>query len=111
MPPFFVVIAFLLGKEFSVELYIQWSELLVSGQKLTFWQEFYVKFYQAFLEADRWKQYLGGVGTTLLVTLMALAIGIVLGIIVAVIRTAHDQQRAGKHNPVLGFFNRREKII
>lgn len=105
MPPFFVVIAFLLGKEFSVELYIQWSELLVSGQELTFWQEFYVKFYQAFLEADRWKQYLNGVGTTLLVTLMALAIGIVLGIIVAVIRTAHDQQRAGKRNPVLGFFN------
>jgi len=88
-----------------VELYTQWSELLASGQSLTFWQEFYVKFYQAFLEADRWKQYLSGVGTTLLVTLMALAIGVVLGIIVAVVRTSYDQQRVGKRNPILGFFN------
>ncbi|MBR2420949.1 MAG: amino acid ABC transporter permease [Oscillospiraceae bacterium] len=71
----------------------------------TGWQEFYVKFYQAFILGDRWQQYLSGVGTTLLVTAMALAIGIVLGILVAMIRTAHDQQRAGKKNPLLGVLN------
>ena len=69
------------------------------------WQEFYVYFYQAFIEGDRWKQYLGGVGTTLMVTAMALAIGIVLGVLVAMVRTAHDQQRAGHKNPILGLFN------
>lgn len=49
------------------------------------WQEFYVYFYQAFIEGDRWKQYLNGVGTTLLVTAMALALGIALGVLVDVV--------------------------
>ena len=89
-----------------MELYTQWKELLISGTDLSFWQEFYVKFYQAFIEGDRWVQYLKGVGTTLLVTVLALAIGIALGIVVAIIRTAHDQQRAGKHNIILGIFNK-----
>ena len=69
------------------------------------WQEFYVYFYQAFILNDRWKGYLEGVGTTLLVTALALVIGVILGILVAMLRTAHDQQRVGKHNPILGFFN------
>ena len=84
------------------QLYIQWKEMLISGESLTGWQSFFVKFYQAFIEADRWQQYLKGVGTTLYVTAMALVIGIVLGVIVAVIRTAHAQQRPGHKNPVLG---------
>ena len=88
-----------------MELYTQWKELLISGTDLSFWQEFYVKFYQAFIEGNRWMQYFKGVGTTLLVTALALGIGIVLGIIVAIIRTAHDQQRIGKRNIILGFFN------
>ena len=88
-----------------MELYTQLKELMLSGVELPFWKEFYVKFYQAFIEANRWQRYLDGVGTTLLVTFMALAIGVILGVIVAIVRTAHDQQRTGKHNPVLGFLN------
>lgn len=88
-----------------MELYKEWKALLVSGQPLSFWQDFYVKFYQAFVEADRWKQYLNGVGTTLLVTAMALGIGILLGVLVAMVRTAHDQQLPGRKNPVLGLVN------
>ena len=84
------------------QLYIQWKEMLVSGESLTGWQSFFVKFYQAFIEADRWQQYLKGVGTTLYVTALALVIGVILGVIVAVIRTAHAQQRPGHKNPVLG---------
>ena len=71
-----------------------------SGEGITFWEEFYVKFYQAFIEADRWKQYLEGVGTTLLVTALALVIGVILGIVVAMIRTAHDQRRPNQGNPL-----------
>ena len=48
------------------------KELLNSGTKLNFGQEFFFKFYQAFLLKDRWMQYIQGVGTTLLVTAMAL---------------------------------------
>ena len=78
---------------------------MVNGEPLSFWQEFYVKFYQAFIEADRWKQYLEGVGTTLYVTALALLLGIALGVVVAIIRTAHDQQRPGKKNFFLGIVN------
>ena len=92
------------------ELYTQWKALLISGQELSFWQDFYVKFYQAFLEAGRWKQYLSGVGTTLMVTAMALALGIFLGVIVAMIRTAHDQQMPGHKNPLLGLLNAVGKV-
>lgn len=88
-----------------IQNYEIWKALMKSGEELPFWQEFFVKFYQAFIEGNRWLQYLEGVGTTLAVTAMALAIGVVLGILVAVIRTAHDQQRPGKHNFILGFFN------
>ena len=78
---------------------------MVNGEPLSFWQEFYVKFYQAFIEADRWKQYLEGVGTTLYVTALALLLGIALGVVVAIIRTAHDQQRPGKKHFFLGIVN------
>ena len=87
------------------EYYTLWKSLIVQGEDLPFWQEFFVKFYQAFIEKDRWLQYLKGVGTTLEVTALALAIGIILGILVAVVRTAHDQQRPGKRNFILGLFN------
>lgn len=87
------------------ELFAELKPMLVRGEPLTFWQEFFVKFYQAFIEKDRWVQYLNGVGTTLYVTAMALGIGIALGVIVAMIRTAHDQQLPGRRNPILGVLN------
>jgi len=91
-----------------VEQYLIWKELLQNRQTehlVKWWQEFYVYFYQAFIEGDRWVQYLKGVGTTLLVTALALVIGIILGVVVAIIRTAHDQQRPGKKNFLLGIVN------
>ena len=88
-----------------MELYLQWMELMKEGIDIPFWQEFYVKFYQAFIENNRWLQYLKGVGNTLMVTALALIIGVILGVLVAVIRTAHDQQRPGKKKPLLGFVN------
>lgn len=81
------------------------GELMKSGEHLSFFQGFFFKFYQAFLESSRWTQYIKGVGTTLLVTAMALVIGIILGVVVSLIRTAHDQQRPGHHNPVLAVLN------
>lgn len=81
------------------------TALVKSGQTLTLWQDFFVKFYQAFLYADRWQQYLSGVGTTLLVTALALVLGVVLGTVVALTRVAHDQQRPGHRNPLLGVAN------
>ncbi len=88
-----------------MEQYQILKSMLLEGRSLTFAQEFYVFFYQAFLENNRWQQYLKGAGTTLMVTAMALGIGIVLGVLVAMIRTAHDQQRPGRKNPILGILN------
>ena len=67
------------------------KELLNSGTKLSFGQDFFFKFYQAFILKDRWLQYINGVGTTLLVTALALALGVVLGSVVALVRVTHDR--------------------
>ena len=91
-----------------MENYLLWKEMLRDGATahlVEWWQEAYVYFYQAFIEGDRWKQYLTGVATTLLVTALALMIGIILGVIVAMVRTSHDQQHFGKRKPIRGFFN------
>ena len=87
------------------QTYEFWRELMAEGEA-DWWQTFFVRFYQAFIEGDRWQQYLEGVGITLVATAMALAIGVVLGVLVAMVRTAHDQQRVGRpKNPVLGVLN------
>ena len=86
------------------------SQMAKSGQTLNVLQDFFVKFYQAFIVADRWQQYSKGVGTTLMVTAMALALGVVLGSVVAMIRVAHDQQKPHHRNPVLGIFNAVAKV-
>ena len=83
------------------QLYETFSALENPG----FWQDAYMKFYRAWFEADRWKQYFEGLATTLQVTVIALIIGVILGVLVAMVRTAHDQQRLGKRNPFLGVAN------
>ena len=68
-------------------LYNTWKAIGTSGGDLSFFQDFFVKFNQAFIEADRWLQYLNGVKTTLLVTALALILGVALGVTVAILRT------------------------
>ena len=64
------------------------------------------RLHRAFIEGDRWKLYLDGLLTTLELTVVALIAGVVLGVVVAVIRTAHDQQRPGRRkNIFLGILN------
>jgi len=89
-----------------VELYLQWKELMRAGTQLPAWQEAYVKFFQAFVESDRWLQYLEGVGSTLMVTALSLVLGVILGVLIAIVRTAHDQQRPGKGNPILNIIDK-----
>lgn len=72
---------------------------------MEFWAEFVRKFNVAFVDGGRWKLYLQGLLATLELTVIALVIGIILGVAVAVIRTSHDQQRLGRRNPLLGFIN------
>ena len=83
------------------QLYETFSALEHPG----FWQNAYIQFYNAWFYKDRWTMYFDGLLTTLEVTVMALALGVILGVVVAVIRTAHDQQRLGKRNPFLSVVN------
>lgn len=56
--------------------------------------EFGDKFYNTFIVENRWTYLVNGLGTTLLITALALVIGIVLGFIVAIIRSTN--QRTGR---------------
>ena len=88
------------------QLYEMWNALEIAGDELSWWQQFFVDFYKAFLLENRWQQYLEGTGTTLVATALALLMGVLLGVLVAMVRTAHDQQRPGRrNNPVLGVLN------
>ncbi len=85
-----------------MSFWTQAYEALPEVAQRTAAQDIYAKFYQAWFQNDRWITYFQGLGTTIQVTVMALAIGVVLGVLVAVIRTAHDQQRPNARNPLLG---------
>ena len=63
------------------------------------------RLHRAFIEGDRWKLYLQGLGTTMELTVVALIFGVLLGLVVAVIRSAHDQLRIGRRNFLLGALN------
>lgn len=63
-------------------------------------------FVQTFIEANRWKSLLSGLGITLEITALALLVGIVLGILIAVVRSSYDQATDGrKPGKLLSFFN------
>ncbi|MBO5329645.1 MAG: amino acid ABC transporter permease [Anaerotignum sp.] len=44
-----------------------------------------------FIESDRWRYLWDGLGATLKVTFFALLLGVVIGIVVAIIRSTHDK--------------------
>ncbi len=62
-------------------------------------QKFADEFYLNFIKDSRWKYLTTGLGNTLIITMGALVLGIVLGFLLALIRTTHD--KTGK----LGFLN------
>ena len=65
--------------------------LLQSFFESDFWQ---IHIYTNFIAEDRWKYLTDGLKVTIIITLAALVIGIVLGALVSVVRVTHD--KAGK---------------
>ena len=53
--------------------------------------DFIAKFQQDFIESDRYLYLLRGLGNTLLITALAVILGIVLGFLVAIVRSTHDK--------------------
>ncbi|MBO6231435.1 MAG: amino acid ABC transporter permease [Ruminiclostridium sp.] len=62
---------------------------------------FIQKLYDTFIYDDRWKYLTNGLCTTLIITVFAVIIGMLLGFLVAIVRATHD--RTGKLR-VLNFF-------
>ena len=54
-------------------------------------------FVQTFITDDRWQIFLRGFGVTIRTAVLALVIGIVLSVLVAIIRTQHDSRRSKKN--------------
>ncbi len=48
-----------------------------------------------FVQANRWKYLLNGLGNTLLITLLACLLGIVIGVAIAMVRSTYDKTREG----------------
>lgn len=66
-------------------------------------------FYQSFIEDDRWFYLLNGLGNTLKITVIAVLIGLILGFVVAIIRSSYDKMDrktlTGKGKFGLGLLN------
>ena len=56
-----------------------------------------------FIADNRWHYYLDGLGTTLRVTAGALLIGLVIGVVVSIIRSSHDQVNQEELSPPARF--------
>ena len=62
-------------------------------------------FYRNFIEKERWRFLVTGLGNTLLLTLLAACLGVIIGIIIAAIRTTHDNNlETLKHNGGIAYY-------
>lgn len=60
-----------------------------------FWEKFQHQFVLCFINEDRWKFLLKGLGLTIRVTFIALIIGLLIGVIVSLVRSSYDKTYAG----------------
>lgn len=58
--------------------------------------DFKFSFYQNFIQDDRWRYLAIGLKNTLLITIFAVIVGIIIGFLVAIIRASHDKNGSFK---------------
>lgn len=59
------------------------------------WEKIQHQFVLCFINEDRWKFLLKGLGLTIRVTFIALIIGLLIGVIVSLVRSTYDKNYAG----------------
>ena len=73
------------------------------------WEELVNQFYRSFIVDNRWRFFVDGLANTLILTFFSLLLGVVLGLIVAAIRSSWDmtspRMRMGPFKLLFGFFN------
>jgi His/Glu/Gln/Arg/opine family amino acid ABC transporter permease subunit len=68
-------------------------------------QNFIFQLYQTFIYQDRWKFFTDGLKITFIVTIGALFLGVIIGMLIAIIRTTHDSFTTKKPNLILRALN------
>ncbi len=58
---------------------------------LLWWEQLKADFITCFVTKERWRYITRGLGNTLKIALVAVLIGIAIGSIVAIVRSAHDK--------------------
>ena len=58
-----------------------------------FWVDFSADFHMNFIASDRWQSLLKGLGSTLQITFFALLMGLLIGIVVAAVRSTYDKNK------------------
>lgn len=66
-------------------------DVVISNPFVDFFKGIADSFYLNFIEDNRWQYLLSGLGNTLIITFLALVIGLLLGFLVAVVRATHDK--------------------
>jgi len=73
------------------------------------WKDLKADFILNFVEKDRWMFITSGLKNTLLITFFSLILGVVLGVVVAIVRSSYDKTQAEMRNGfkkfIMGFFN------
>lgn len=77
------------------------DELVQQSNEVSFWDEFIQKLYDTFVYDNRYMYLVNGLKTTLIITFFAVMLGLVIGFLVAVVRSTHD--KTGKLK-ILNFF-------
>ncbi len=73
-------------------------------------QNFMYQLYQTFVYQDRYMFFVNGLKITFIVTIGALILGVIIGLIIAIIRVSHDSVVGKKPNFILRFLNSISKI-
>ncbi len=68
-------------------------------------QGFFFQLYQTFIYQDRYMFFVNGLKITFIVTIGALILGTIIGLIIAIIRVSHDSVVGKKPNFILRVFN------
>ena len=68
-------------------------------------QRIFFQFYQTFIYEDRWTFFVDGLKVTFIVTIGALLLGVIIGMIVGILRSTHDSYRAKKPPILLRIIN------
>ncbi len=63
----------------------------IGSSILQWWQDLCYDFYRNFIKENRWEWLAEGLGNTLLITFFAVLLGILIGVVVAAVRSTYDK--------------------